>query len=271
MLTFFQHRPWARAIGLGLLLFPLLCLAGDATSLTAPSLERIIWHKTPIVIALTVGEERLVHFPDAVSIGVPESMAPSLRSQSIHGTLYLLAHQPFESRRLLVRSDNQGPLYVLDVTATNPPPAGQPLSDVQILLPQAAKNTIAQDDTGSHFQAPGYVALTRFAAHQLYAPSRLLSTTPGIVRVPVSQAPVALVRGGQVQATPIAAWRAGRLTVTAVQLVNRSKTPVVLDPRQLRGHWLAATFQHNRLQATGSDAATTSVYLISDRAFALTL
>jgi hypothetical protein len=64
------------------------------------------------------------------------------------------------------------------------------------------------------------------------------------------------------------AWRAGGLYVTAVKLTNRTDQPQILDPRDLRGSWLTATFQHNRLLAAGSEADTTAVYLISARPFA---
>ena len=111
------------------------------------------------------------------------------------------------------------------------------------------------------------MALTRFAARQLYAPLRLAQGRPGIVRVPVHRTPVALLRGGAVQAVPLASWRAGTLFVTAVRLTNRTGQPRTLDPRELRGTWLAATFQHNRLLPAGSEADTTAVYLVSDRAF----
>jgi len=42
----------------------------------------------------------------------------------------------------------------------------------------------------------------------------------------------------------------------------------VLDPRQLRGNWLAATFQHARLLPVGGVADSTAVYLISALPFA---
>jgi len=78
---------------------------------------------------------------------------------------------------------------------------------------------------------------------------------------------VSLMYGGAVDATPLVAWRAGGLYATAVKLSNRTDQPQTLDPRNLRGSWLTATFQHNRLLATGSDADTTAVYLISARPF----
>jgi integrating conjugative element protein (TIGR03749 family) len=113
----------------------------------------------------------------------------------------------------------------------------------------------------------GYIPLTRFAAKQLYAPIRLVKDRPGIVRVPVSREAVDLLHGGTVEATPVVAWRAGGLYVTAIKLTNRSEQPQTLDPRHLRGTWLAATFQHHRLLPKGDEADTTAVYLISARPF----
>ena len=117
-------------------------------------------------------------------------------------------------------------------------------------------------------RAYGYVTLTRFAAQQLYAPARLLKDLPGVVRVPVKRKPVALARGGTLEAVPLVAWRAGDLFLTAVKLTNKTSEPQILDPRTLRGAWLTATFQHNRLQRAGDEADRTVAYLISARAFA---
>ena len=248
-----------------LMLCPLLTLAGTDESAPGGMTERIVWNRTPIAVTLAVGEERLLHFPDSVSVGVPQALAPLLRSQSINGTLYLLAQAPFDATRVMVRSDNEGPLYVLDISAQAPDPASPPRPAIQVMV----ENPAHDEQTSETARAPeaqwGYVALTRYAAQQLYAPARLLVFTPGIVRVPVKPAPIDLIRGGQVEAVPVAAWLAGLHTVTAVRLHNISQQPVVLDPRELRGPWLTATFQHNRLLPAGSDADATAVYLVSDR------
>jgi hypothetical protein len=50
-------------------------------------------------------------------------------------------------------------------------------------------------------------------------------------------------------------------------LAGRIKHPQILDPRDLRGAWLTATFQHHRLLPKGDEADTTAVYLISARPF----
>lgn len=246
---------------------PLTVVAENADSQLQA--ERVIWRKSPIPVNLKVGEERLIQFPGSVSVGIPQQLQSVLRSQSINGTLFLMAYQPFTSTRLIVRSEQEGPLYVVDLSADELTEGQTPLPPVEVFLPEEDESAVT---THNNEQPPwGYVALTRFSAQQRYAPARLLSTQPGIVRVPVSQQPVELLRGGKTQATPVAAWRAGSKTVTAVQLVNQSTEPVVLDPRHLRGNWLAATFQHNRLLPAGSDADSTTLYLISDRPFELAL
>ena len=117
----------------------------------------------------------------------------------------------------------------------------------------------------------GYVTLTRFAAQQLYAPARLLKDLPGVVRVPVKRKKVPLVRGAAVTAEPLVAWRAGDLYLTAVKLTNRTDRALTLDPRTLRGDWLTAAFQHNRLLPKGDESDTTALYLISKRPFAASL
>lgn len=236
--------------------------------------ERVVWRKTPIAIPLVVGEERLIHFPDSVSIGLPQSLTPFLRSQSINGTLYLLAGQPFESTRVMVRSENGGPLFVLDISAALNVDKRPPLPEMQVVLEARkaeADGVVSDTGTASQFNQWSYVALTRFAAQQLYAPERLMPNAPGVVALPVKEAPVDLLRGGSVEAVPVAAWKAGSRYVTAVRLTNQTAKAVILDPRELRGAWLAATFQHNRLLPSGGDADTSAVYLISDRPFDVAL
>lgn len=256
------------------LCFPLLSFAQvDDAALSTP--ERVVWNKAPIAIPLVVGEERLVHFPDSVSIGLPQSLTSLLRSQSINGTLYLLARQAFEPTRVMVRSETDGPIYVLDISAAPGGVDSGSLPDVQVLLqasqkpPQDLSEDAGADQSTSvkQSQSLGYAALTRYAAQQLYAPTRLIPRQPGVVAIPVNPEPVDLVLGGKIEAVPVAAWKAGLRYVTAVKLINRTQSPVVLDPRELRGSWLAATFQHNRLLPAGSEADTTAVYLVSDRRF----
>ncbi len=248
-----------------LLLVPIITWA-ESTALEVPPPEHITWRKIPIELALTVGKERRVDFPGPVKVGVPATIQAVLRVQSVAGTVYLLAHQAFEPTRVMVRAIDGGAVYLLDLSASD---EGGPSPPIEIRVPEAGgSEPVANNyEPSAGLPAYGYVALTRFAAQQLYAPARLLKVLPGVVRVPVRRGAVSLLRGGQVMAEPWVAWRAGELYVTAVKLTNHSEQAVTLDPRALRGNWLTAAFQHNRLLPHGDEADTTAVYLISARPF----
>lgn len=260
----------AKWIAILWLCFPLVSFA-QAEDAASTSPERIVWNKAPIAIPLVVGEERLVHFPDSVSIGLPQALTPLLRSQSINGTVYLLAKHSFEPTRVMVRSETDGPMYVLDISAAPGHPEARSLSDMQILLETPQDAGAADSKYGNRSRPWGYAALTRYAAQQLYAPTRLIPRQSGVIAIPVNGEPVDLVYGAKVEAVPVAAWKVGLQYVTAVKLTNRTQRAVVLDPRELRGSWLAATFQHNRLLPADNEADTTAVYLVSDRPFDVAL
>lgn len=229
--------------------------------------QRIQWQMTPIPIDLSVGEERLVHFRGPVSVGLPATLESQLRIQTVNGTVYLMAKGAFSSTRVMVREIEGGQTYLFDLSTSTNGGLSQPIV-VYINETSDTENRLGETNHGASF---GYVSLTRFAAQQLYAPMRLLSSTAGIARVPIQQQDVALVPGNAVEATPLVAWRAGRLYVTAVKLTNRTTQPQILDPRTLRGAWLSAAFQHSRLLPAGSDADTTAVYLVSEQPLRLAL
>ena len=237
--------------------------------------QRIQWRKTPIAITLSVGEERLVHFRRPVSVGLPATLESVLRTQTVNGTVYLMAKAAFGSTRVIVREIDMGQTYLFDLSAS--PSSGTTsgatsgnTAPIVVTLDETgtAENRLGETDNGVQ---PGYVSLTRYAAQQLYAPMRLLSSVPGIVRVPVQRESVALVPGNSVEAKPLVAWRAGYLYITAVKLTNRSAKAQTLDPRTLRGAWLSAAFQHARLLPAGDEADTTAVYLVSAQPFRASL
>jgi len=254
-----NHHAIAPWLGVALLLVQSLARAGTDT------LERIEWKKVPIRLELVVGQEQRIEFPASVKVGVPASVQPLLRTQSVNGTVYLLAHAPFDTNRLMVRELDSGRIYLFDVTSTQDGVATHP---VQIYVADGSEsNEHGIEGNESALRQPGYIQLTRFAAQQLYAPSRLVKDSPAIRRAPVNRDSVELLHGGTVEATPLVAWRASGLYITAVKLTNRTEQPQTLDPRDLRGDWLTASFQHHRLLPKGDEADTTAVYLISARPF----
>ncbi len=234
------------------------------------TLERIEWKKAPIRLELTVGQEQRIEFPASVKVGVQASVQGLLRTQSVNGTVYLLAHAPFGSNRLMVRELDSGRIYLFDVMSAKEGGASHPIQ-VYVTGDSATAKDHATGDNDSDKGQPDYIQLTRFAAQQLYAPSRMVNDRPGIVRVPVARDPANLLHGSTIEATPLVAWRSNGLYVTAVKLTNRTNQAQTLDPRDLRGPWLTATFQHHRLLPKGDEADTTAVYLVSARPFEVSL
>lgn len=232
-----------------------------------PATERVFWNKAPIAISLQVGHERRVSFPGDVRVGMPPALTETVRTQSVNGTVYWLAHEPFESTRVQLQDLDTGHVYLVDLRAHE----HGGTAPIEVHLPRQPAET-DDDSADSQSENLGYVSLTRYAAQQLYAPKRLLLDLPGVSRTRLNvRESIPLLRGGAVEATPLASWRGGGLYVTAVKLRNDTEGPVVLDPRDLRGRWLAATFQHARLLPRGDEADTTCVYLVSARPFAESL
>lgn len=91
------HHVIAAWLGVALLLVQSLAHA------ETDALERIEWKKAPIRLELVVGQEQRIEFPATVKVGVPASVQGVLRTQSINGMVYLLAHTSFGSNRLMVR------------------------------------------------------------------------------------------------------------------------------------------------------------------------
>ena len=238
--------------------------AADESQALLP-IERVIWNKAPISLSLPIGSERTVTFPGNVRVGIPPVLADALRTQSAAGTVYWLARKPFPPTRVQIQEVESGRVYLLDLRAESDSAGTVP---VEVTVPRSAPADTAARALATNTERADYVSLTRFAAQQMYAPKRLLRNPRGMHRVRLRSAPtLALMRGGAIEATPLASWRGGDLYVTAVKLRNVTRSPIVLDPRALRGQWLAATLQHSRLFAHGDEANTTCVYLISARPF----
>lgn len=258
-----------------LIIFICILYAGALNpALAKESVERIFWDKKPLKITLPVNKERMITFPSPVKIGLPIKINSQLRTQINHNTVYWLAHEEFKSQRIEIRAIDGSVIYLVDLQAKQ---TGVSDESIEVIIKASHAGSNASAQTASALEdgyfspkqtSPSYILLTRFAAQQLFAPTRLLKNNQGIHRVPVNRDTTTyLIQGAMISAKPVAAWKKNSLYVTAIELKNLSTAFISLDPRKIRGQWKAATFQYTYLHPRGSEYDTAALYLISDRPF----
>ena len=256
-------------------LFVIVLTFASATVI-ADTPERLLWDKRPISVHLQVGHERIIHFPDDVRYWLPDTVKRQVSALAANGVLYIRAMEPFPTTRLRIQGLNDQQLYLLDITASDV----ATVSDELIVMTKESTRNRSKEATGYRTTEDWRIRLTRYAAQQLYAPERLVDGDSAIKRIPVELTmSVPLIRGGLIETVPIASWQGHGLAVTAVRVRNLSRqslqlqfdqsdSPHVLNLSHLvRGYWLTATLQHDRLGAMGDETDTTTLYLVSNRSF----
>ncbi|MFZ7310961.1 TIGR03749 family integrating conjugative element protein [Comamonas jiangduensis] len=241
--------------------------------------ERVVFDRAPVRVPLPVGVERLITFPAPVALHVPDDMQKVARIENIDRTLYVTAKVPFTTLRVIAELIDSGKQVPLDLMADKGTITSKAELEVFVTEvsesgaaspgPAAAAASEAMTESQQAENAPAdIVQLTRYAARQLYAPKRLTGRQQGIQQVDVASEKITnLFRGVNVTSVPVGQWRSGNLYVTAVLVKNGSNRPVEIPLEQIRGKWLAATAQHGRIGAAGTEIDTTAVYLVCDRRF----
>lgn len=243
------------------------------------------WERIPLALPLIIGQERIVFVDQNVRVGLPRHLVDKLRVQSTGGTLYLLAKEPIEPTRLQLQNMSTGEIMLVDIIATSGKSNQPALEPIKIVAgdnltvrygqpsPKAEDSKAATRSTEQNSDAaapaqretPLPVVMTRFAAQMLYAPLRTVEPVPGIAQVNLKRNMdlTTLLPTRPIEARALGAWRLEDLWVTAVKLRNTGSQPVTLDPRELMGDFVTATFQHPYLGAKGNSSDTTTVYLVT--------
>ncbi len=240
----------------------LACLLALAFNASA---ERLLYSDVPVKLAIPIDHEIVLRLPQACAVGLPVSLSSILRVESAGSVLLLKATAAFESTRIALRGLSSNRIYLLDVRAA----AKNSTADIELIDATMPSAELAEPAPSVDTVDP-WVALVRYAAREFYAPTRLRGGIAAI-RVPVATTPVDLYRGGSVSTTPAAAWQYQGIYLTAITVRNTTPDARELDPRLLRGDWLAASAQHNVLQPAGHDGDLTMLYLLSSRPFEVTL
>lgn len=222
--------------------------------------QHVLWEKEPITVNLTVNKERIVHFPQAISI-VDSEAAEKLAVLKVQNTLYLKAKNSFADLRLLVQLMPEGDVIILSLSADEQKTINDP---IEIMLEEKTEAKI-KEKTDYDINA---ISLTRFAIQSLYSPERLLVIPEGVSRTPMqTRRHIPLFFGASIEARPIISWHANTFYVTAIELKNLLNKEVIVDPRRMVGHWQTASFYPTNTLGPRGKADTTTVFLVSDRPF----
>ena len=260
-------------------------------SFAAKAVEIMRWERLPLAVPLVVGQERIIFLDQNVKVGVPRSLADKLRVQSIGGAIYLLAKETIEPTRLQLQNVQTGEIMLIDIAATpaqkdqaalepakiiagDPAPTRYGSSAKPASKPSARKSSNSassandeedEDSIPVKRETPAPVVLTRYAAQMLYAPLRTIEPVDGIVQVKLDRRAdlSTLLPTLPVAISALGAWQLDDYWVTALKLRNQTAQRIALDPRELLGDFVTATFQHTYLGAQGDATDTTTLYVVT--------
>ena len=239
----------------------LLCLA-SSSALEASSL---VYSGDPLPVLLPVGKERQIKIKGAqkIRVGLSKTLKEHLQVESVGPHVWLTARSALSPQRVYLETEVG--LLVLKIHTDTRAPA-EPLN-IEVEMKGSKVSSLS-----SPGRPPNYIALTRYAVQALYTPDHREASIPGIRQTEVDERPIALFHcrpvfpsacGDAVESVPHVAWEVPPYYVTAVTVRNRLPEFLTLDPRDIRGQFLASTIVHPRLEATGSVRDTTTVVLIS--------
>ena len=227
-----------------LILLPVLGFA-DPSQLSVTSNasdEHVMFDKTPVQFVVPVGQQRMISFPDRVTI---TNTDPRLTTDVVsilnnNGTLYVTAKKVFSAILVPVKLITSGQVVLVYLSSDAKAKDNNPLNVVvpQVSAPQYQDNGDKAEPTLT-FNA---VTLLRFASQQ-FSYKRLATMPDGLSRTPLfTTRTVDIYFGDAVTAYPLASWRASDLYVSVVQLTNTTDQILTLDPRYIIGYWQAAAF-----------------------------
>jgi len=200
---------------------------------TAASAKEVhVWDKTPIEIKLKVDEERIIHFPSNIKLGMTPAFKNLISTSNAAGTLYIKANNEFGKNRVFATLDN-GEKLILDFFAVGDT-SGEKLEDFEIIHPKAVKNKTIEFNKGS---APSKTSnrasnnvtikqLLQYVTIDLYGPSRLLpnlAITTSKIKTKLNLDHVFINRSaGLFDLHAYKEYRSFNYTITAIQLRNRT-------------------------------------------------
>jgi len=235
------------------------------------SVRTLVWGNKAMEITLSVGNERMIRFPQPL---VDIQMPQYLLSESISrpellpdGRLFWLAKQEWDAVRIrAIGADSE--VYLLDVSASSKATDTNPIEIVKSI---PVDPQVLEEAAVSRVRKGGYdyIDLARYAAQHVYGPSRLIKPLSGVSRVPMEQHVVNIYRGVGLEISTVAQWQSQlpERYITILKVTNTTKQDVDVDPRKLRGDWMFVASHNDSVLPFGYLGDTTHLYAVSRTPF----
>ena len=233
-----------------LILLPVLGFAepnqSSATLTSNASDEHVVFDKTPVQFVVPVGQQRMISFPDRVTITNTDARLTTdvVSILNNNGTLYITAKKAFSAILVPVKLIGSGQVVLVYLSSDSKAKDNNPLNVVvpQVSPPQYQAQNQDSGDKAEPTLTFNAVTLLRFASQQ-FSYKRLATLPDGVSRTPLfTTRTVDIYYGDAVTAYPLASWRASDLYVSVVQVINTTDQILTLDPRYIIGYWQAAAF-----------------------------
>lgn len=249
------------------------------------------WNGDPIAISLPIGKEKRIVFPTQVTVDVKGALnSDQLQVIDNDKSLYLTALKSFSSTRIYVTLNNSQEVVLLDVQSSDKGNVATTYIDVKqnnnapalkianssnsstFTVSSSPANSSENSSGSSMSEGDTYVALTRYAWQQLYAPTRLLNNPLGIARASMQTDKLqsSLIYGDKVIAHPLASWTLNNLYITAISLRNQYPHPETIRiPQDICGSWVAAVmYPRTQLSPAGNKLSdSTTLFVLSRESF----
>lgn len=244
-----------------LVIFFMLC------SLNSYAAQTIKWKNIPLKVNLQVGKERIIQVDDNVVIGVPASIKPYLKSESAQGYIYLTALKEFPKTRFKLRLKSNNEIILIDLTSTT---EERDLPNLEIEVPSllAGEERYSSSSTNVMGNVTP-IQLTRFAARSFYGPDRLMKNNPLIRMQRIKKSDLSTLFTGTssnvFSATAVAVFKAGKMHLTAIKLVNKTPLKQVINHLDINADFQFSTSQMTQVNQKNVAGDTTMLYLITDK------
>lgn len=244
--------------------------AALATSFQTLATEVVTWERKPIKLLLKNDVERIVYFPDNVRVGIPPHLQDKLRVMSAEGAVYLKSSGDIKNERIQIQLIESGQIVLMDVVSSS---KASKISqeDMKVSVTSSYVDSV-NEASYEDVEPVTPIEITRYAAKQFYAPSRLRESDNRIQRTSVAKVNLPDLMVGRshrlFQMTPVASWQAnGNLYVTAIKVENVTYFKQHFLYSDINADYTHATFQHGHVTPKGQIGDTSMLYLVTNQPF----